>query len=120
MTEVWPDPQCRYQFPAGIPENVDRWQKAIEAALQRGTMRLTSLHDDTYILSGGCPRCGHEMSNVLEFIVIRKRKLEEERTRSSFDVVCTCEEAHGGRKEDTPGGCGWGRGLRTVLLKPRA
>jgi hypothetical protein len=128
--EAWPDGDARYEFAGGRPGAEERWQEAIDTALDSTALRLTPEGGDTYVLQGSCPRCGHETDQVLEFRVIQRGGADLAtgpdrgigvRTRAvetgRFDVVCSCGEPHAGRGKDARG-CGWGRGLPVTVSRP--
>jgi hypothetical protein len=126
VAEAWPDAQAAYQFPGGSQTNQNTWQEAIDEAIGAGKLTLSPWGDGMN-LEGSCPRCGHALSQFLQFKVIAPsaryflfrpskapaRVIEN----SSFNVVCSCQENHAGRPEDQTG-CGWGRGLSTNISDP--
>lgn len=106
--ENWPDPQVGYHYPARTPENEGRWKEAIRKAQADGSLKLIPISDrnDLYDLVGQCPRCGHDISQSIEFDVIRGTVPINSKF-GVFNVQCDCAELHVGRSENRKG-CGWG------------
>jgi hypothetical protein len=121
MPETWPNPEADYEFPGGDNDKERLWTQAIKGALAGGSLTLHPDGDDLYTLRGECPRCSHQMSQVVDFriLVPRRFRFGGGTTPSSLtlDVVCSCTSAHHGRG-DGASGCGWGRGLRVPLDRP--
>jgi hypothetical protein len=106
--EEWPNVTVRYDYPARTATNDQRWQDAIAAALKSASLQLLprTAKGDVFDLTGSCPRCGHSMSQTIEFDVIVGVTPVKGRF-GIFNVSCNCTENHGGRDANHLG-CGWG------------
>jgi hypothetical protein len=116
---VWPDDGAVFEFP-GSGERF-RWQTAIDEGLAAGGLVLRCDYGDVFVLEGLCPRCGHRMSQVVEFEVIVTRFRPgggRGGGSASVEVVCSCGEGHSSRPAGERG-CGWGRGLVVTVVRPR-
>ena len=110
---MWPDPFAPYDYPDRSPANVVRWKEAVACALTDESLRLTPSGGDVYDLSGSCPRCGHRISQVVEFDVIMGSFPGAPRF-GVFTVRCNCPDSHDGRDGERKG-CGWGGPLPVPL-----
>ncbi|MGH9121743.1 MAG: hypothetical protein ACRDYC_07320, partial [Acidimicrobiales bacterium] len=76
-----------------------------------------------YSLRGNCPRCGHGMSQVIDFEVYALQQevsaLRSGSPQLALDILCSCSDKHDGRG-DGASGCGWGRGLPVTISRPPA
>lgn len=115
----WPRGDVPYQFPMGKDDQA-RWQEAIQAALGK-TLTMQHIDDDRYALVGDCPRCGHEMSQFIEFGVLMGLEYRPQGSMTmrttSVNVVCSCTGKHAAW-DDKLRGCGWGKGLEATLTRP--
>jgi len=119
MSEPWPDPAVEYEYPEQTAANEQRWRSAIEQGLAEGSLTLSRRPstDDLYDLTGDCPRCGHHVSQPIEFGVIL-RALPVRENDGVFNVQCNCTQPHKGR-DDKHKGCGWGGALDVPLSTRR-
>jgi hypothetical protein len=128
--EVWPKNDCEYQFSGVVPGAEGRWQAAIAQALKtQGGLELKDHGNGFYDLVGDCPRCGHSMSQSLEWEIVMPRdtvmgvsvsegsQKKSATDSASFEIVCSCKAEHTDREEKVRG-CGWGRGLTVILQRP--
>ncbi len=109
--EAWPDAALPYRYPVAIPDNEEKWASAIDTSLAAGTLVLvqTAPSSDVYELTGDCPRCGHQMSQTIEFEVIVGVAPVSGKV-GIFNIQRECLETQLGRDDDHAG-CGWGGAL---------
>jgi hypothetical protein len=115
MIEQWPDPAVEYEYPEHSSANEQRWRDGINQGLADGSLTLSRrpLPGDFYDLTGSCPRCGHHLSQPIEFGVILGALPVREKA-GVFNVKCNCTQTHNGR-DDKHTGCGWGGALDVPL-----
>lgn len=115
MGELWPDPTVEYEYPEHTAANEQRWRSGISQGLADGSLTLSRrpAADDLYDLAGKCPRCGHDLSQPIEFDVILGALPVREKV-GLFNVQCNCSAPHIGR-DDQHRGCGWGGALDVPL-----
>jgi hypothetical protein len=119
--EEWPNSDALFDFPGGQQDASVRWQHALDEGLQSGTLKLLHIAGATYTLRGDCPRCGHEMAQVLEFRVVLPVSAGSTggaAESATFDIVCSCRATTHEGRDPTQWGCGWGRGLPVVIAEP--
>lgn len=123
MGESWPDPAAEYEFPGGDNDNEQRWQQEVNGALAGGALNLVHRTGAVYSLRGTCPRCGHRMSQVIDFAIYAPKEWTFGRPSRpgtlTLDVVCSCPDPHSGRGAGVSG-CGWGRGIPVTIEQPPA
>lgn len=106
----WPDPNANWQFPTNTVENRSRWQGAIDAALETGSLSIEDGEEPNALwLNGSCPRCNHRLRQRIRYNVMRRLD-----SAVKTNVDCSCGEQHEGRAEDMTG-CGWGGPLPVEL-----
>jgi hypothetical protein len=106
----WPDPKAGWESPANSSEERERWQGAINAAIQVGSLILTDVKEsNALVLEGSCPRCNHPLRQRIRYGVVRGLVVKA-------NIDCGCRDQHDGRGEDVSG-CGWG-GPLTIELHP--
>ena len=111
-----------YEFPP--PDKKDEWEQKVRDAIQAGTLGFTHIVDTQWDLHGHCPRCRHDMSNLVDTKVISSDTILTVReygppgraTEFETEVVCTCK-VDPPHKKDTAG-CGYGQGLLIKVPMP--
>ena len=104
--EQWPNAQALYVADAAGSEVHTVWQRAIEAAIEAGTLQWSrTLSPSVFDLSGGCPRCGHWTSQAVHFTIILGIDPVTDRPAIT-NFVCDCSTGHEGQP-DGKRGCGW-------------
>lgn len=113
-----------YKFPSTDKEKED-WKTNVNAAISSRALEWTKAPDqgsDCWLLSGKCPRCGDQMSQLFDFggviipdlfgprVRLRKPKIDS----PEIEVVCNCSGEH---KKDVEG-CGFGKGVKVAVIWP--
>jgi hypothetical protein len=111
----WPSETAPYDYPEKTPENETRWRDAITQARAAESLRLIPGTNDAYIhdLAGRCPRCGHQMSQQIEFGVIMAFRGTPPKI-GVYNIQCNCTKPHDGRGEKDSG-CGWGGPISVII-----
>jgi len=118
MTDVpWPHPDVLYEVPFETDATTERWQKALDAAITSGSMRMepSPHHPDLFTLAGACPRCGHATRQPVEFSILADG-LRPPDDVARLNFRCVCREGH----EPGPphNGCGWGGPVAVTVRRP--
>jgi hypothetical protein len=100
------------------------WERDVREAIKVGKLQLTHVVDTTWTVAGACPRCGDDMSNIVDTKVAMSDYVLNVRTFGADDlktftteIVCTCKVDPGHLKDVA--GCGYGAGLLIHLwFKP--
>jgi len=109
-----------YRFPP--PGDRAEWEAKVRQAIKDTHLVWTHLDDTQWILAGECPRCHHQMSQLVDTEVVVASAgittysyvIVDDRLRT--EVVCNCDEPEP-HKKDTKG-CGYGKGLLIGLDRP--
>ncbi|MGO9752911.1 MAG: hypothetical protein ACLP8S_05460 [Solirubrobacteraceae bacterium] len=118
-----PEDKVEFRFPTKRDEVAD-WQGKVQAAIAAGTLSWSETQDSgEWVLDGTCPRCKHQMSQLVVFDVILPDTFGGAQLAAStatadavdVEVVCNCSGEH---KKDTAG-CGFGRGIPVNLQRPK-
>jgi hypothetical protein len=111
VDQEWPDAHIAYDWPRHDDANRERWQAALDAALRSRTLRWEATGDPAIVvLSGACPRCGHETSQQVRREPTRGDEGEPglDPTHVHFNFDCMCSHPHSGSDGVDTTGCGWG------------
>lgn len=131
--EKWPNPKARYVDDDDDGAAHQRWQTAIDAAIDSGSIRLDVPSNGvrwSRDLRGACPRCGHALR--MRRIVYKEHvgvaapddgppadlrigDRDSDEFVASFQLRCSCREEHTDQPPDAKG-CGAGTGIWVDLV----
>jgi hypothetical protein len=110
-----------YQFPTAA--HAEDWRAKVQHAINR-TLNWTphGSEPNEWVLSGECPRCMHEMNQIVSLSVVlpgtfggAEMKAPAKASEVEVEVVCNCKHGHSEEKR----GCGFGKGIPVPLEMPR-